>query len=65
MTIVVGWLGILMVSTIVALALVLRPNVNVGEGTGSNAVFIALAVIGALGFLQIVAELLIRWLVSL
>ena len=60
----VGWLGILIVSTIVALVLVLRPNVCIGEGKPSNAVLVILAAIGALGFLAIVGELFIRWVIS-
>ena len=64
MTTLVGWLGILIVSAIVALVLVLRPNVHAGEGSGSYAVLIVLAVVGAVGFLAIVGELFIRWTTS-
>ena len=55
---------LLIVSVIVALVLVLRPNVHVGEGPSSNAVVIVLAAIGALGFLAIAAEVFIRWAIS-
>ncbi len=55
---------LVIVSAIVALVLVLRPNVHTGEGRGSGAVLIVLAAIGALGFLAIVGEVLIRWIAS-
>jgi hypothetical protein len=61
---IVGWLSILLVSTIVALVLVLKPNVRVGEVRPSNAVTIALAAFGGFVSLVIFGELFMRWLIS-
>ena len=64
MVIGLGWIGVLVVSTIVAVVLVLRPNVTIGEGRPSNALSIVLVTVGALGFLVILIELLMRRLIS-
>ena len=65
MVIGLGWIGVLVVSTIVAVVLVLRPNVTIGEGRPSNALSIVLVTIGAFGFLAILVELLMRrWISS-